>query len=109
VLVYVIAVDYDRYAILNSCLFPNTKRKSMPFNILHVLQIDCNMWLQVTMVRRVFIFRMEERSQVRWVAANMLNKHSWTTNKCWPSSLGLGEVLTIPQTKNEFCCETVNG
>ena len=33
------------------------------------------------------------------VTANILNKQSLTTYKGWPSSSGLGEVLTTPHRK----------
>jgi hypothetical protein len=61
------------------------------------------------MARCVFIFRKEERPPVWWVAANRWNKQSWTAKIVGLPAWGLGEVLTIPQTKNEFCCEAVNG
>ena len=36
----------------------------------------------------------------------MLNKQSWTVDKGWSTSLGLGEVLTTSQRKNLPSCET---
>jgi hypothetical protein len=37
---------------------------------------------------------------------NVLNKQSWTADKGWSTSLGLGDVLTTSQLKNWPCCET---
>ena len=33
------------------------------------------------------------------VAVNILNKQSWTTDKCGPPAWGLGVVLTTPHCK----------
>jgi hypothetical protein len=38
--IYVIAVDYDRYAILKYCFFHDSKRKFVPLKVLNVLRID---------------------------------------------------------------------
>jgi hypothetical protein len=38
------------------------------------------------------------------VAVNILNKQSRTADRGWPSSLGLGGVLTTPTAKH-ICCE----
>jgi hypothetical protein len=40
------------------------------------------------------------------VAANILDKQLWTTDKGWPPSSGLGKVLTTPPRKNWPCYGT---
>ena len=42
---------------------------------------------------------MEERSPVWRVAANILNKQSWTADTGSPPACGLSEVLTTPHRK----------
>jgi len=42
-------------------------------------------WVPVTTAWFVHRLRMEERPPVRWVAANILNKQSRTTDKEWSS------------------------
>jgi hypothetical protein len=45
--------------------------------------------------------------QIWRVAANVLNKQSWTADKGWSSSLGVGEGLTTPRRKIPACYETL--
>jgi hypothetical protein len=45
---------------------------------------------------RVLGLRMEERPTDMEVAANILNKQSWTDNNGWPSSLGVGRGVNNP-------------
>jgi hypothetical protein len=42
-----------------------------------------------------------EGLQIWRVAANILNKQSWTACKGWPSSLGVGQGLTTPHHKKK--------
>jgi len=49
---------------------------------------------------------MEERLPLWRVAANILNKQSWTANKELSSTWGFGKVLTTPRRKNWPCYET---
>jgi len=48
---------------------------------------------------------VQERSPIWRVAANILNKHSWTATRGGPPAWGLGEVLTTPHHKNVSCYE----
>jgi len=43
---------------------------------------------------------MEEQSPIWRVAANILNKHSWTATRGGPPAWGLGEVLVSSHRKN---------
>jgi len=45
---------------------------------------------------------MEELPRIWMVAANVWNNQSWTADKGWSSSLGVGEVLTTPHLKSGF-------
>ena len=56
-------------------------------------------WVPVTTTWHVLRLRIEERPPIWRVAANKLNKQSWTADKGWSSSLGLGEVLPTPPCK----------
>ena len=47
-------------------------------------------WVPVTTAWRVLNLRMGGRPPIWRVAANILNKQSRTTDKVWPSSLGVG-------------------
>jgi len=47
-------------------------------------------WVPVTTAWRVLRLRIEERPPLSRVAANKLNKQSWTADKVWSSSLGFG-------------------
>jgi hypothetical protein len=67
----------------------------------------CDEWVLVTKAWRFLRLRMEERHPIWRIAPNILNKQSRTTDKGWPSSFEVGEVLTIPHRKNVSCCETV--
>ena len=62
-------------------------------------------WVPVITAWRVLRLRVEEQPPVRRVAANILNKQSRKADKGWSSSLGLGEGLTTPHSKNVSCCE----
>jgi len=53
-------------------------------------------WVPVTMTWRILRLQMEGGPPIWRVAVNILNKQSQTADKGWPSSLGLGEVLTTP-------------
>jgi len=44
-----------------------------------------------------------ERSPICRLAANVLNKKPRTSDKRWSSSMGLGEMLTIPHHKTASC------
>ena len=54
---------------------------------------------------RVLSLRVEERPAIWRVAVYILNKQLWTADKGWSSSLGLGQVVTIPHHKNWPCYE----
>jgi hypothetical protein len=54
----------------------------------------------VTTAWYVLRLQMEERPPIWSVALNILNKQSWTVDKGWSSSLGLGEVLRDHHHKN---------
>jgi hypothetical protein len=61
--------------------------------LLHITLLVPNMSMisgSVTTAWRILKLRMEERSPVWRVALNILNKHSWTADKGWSSSLGVG-------------------
>ena len=47
-------------------------------------------WFPVTRAWRVLNVRLEERPPIRRVAASILNKQSWTSDKGWSSSLEVG-------------------
>jgi len=49
---------------------------------------------------------VEENTQMSRFAANILNNESRRADKGWSSSLGLGEVLTVPHRRNLPCYET---
>jgi hypothetical protein len=53
------------------------------------------MWVPVTTAWHVIRLRMEEWPPIWRVAVNILNTQSRTDDKGWPSSLGMGDVLTI--------------
>ena len=53
-------------------------------------RLPCDKWVPVTMTWRVLRLRMEERPPIWRVAANKLNKQSWTSDEGWSSSLGVG-------------------
>jgi hypothetical protein len=61
--VYAIAIDYDRYAILKYCILGSKRRKSIPFKYFHILQIDPDKWVQVTMAWCVLISGMRNGLQ----------------------------------------------
>jgi hypothetical protein len=67
---------------------------------------SCDKWVPVTTAWRVLRLRKEERPPIWRVAANVLNRKSRAADKGWSSSLGLGEVLTTPHSKNVSCYET---
>ena len=50
----------------------------------------CDKWVPVTRAWRVLRLRIEERPPIWRVAANIFNKQSWTVDKGWSSSLGVG-------------------
>jgi hypothetical protein len=50
----------------------------------------------------VLRLRREEQPPTWRVAANILNKQLWTTDKGWFSSLEVGGVLTILTIKTDF-------
>jgi hypothetical protein len=47
-------------------------------------------WVPVTMALYVLSLRMEEQPPTWKAAENILNKQSWTAEKGWSSSLGVG-------------------
>ena len=54
-------------------------------------------WVPVTTAWRVLRLRIEERPPIWRVAANnKLNKQSWTADKGWSSSLGVGRGANNP-------------
>ena len=55
---------------------------------------------------RVLRLRMKELPLIRRIDANILNKQSRTADNSLSSSLGFGEVLTIPHRKNVPSYET---
>ena len=56
--------------------------------------------LPVTTAWRVLRFRIEERPPIWRVAANKLNKQSWTADKGWSSSLGVVRGANNPSLQN---------
>jgi hypothetical protein len=50
----------------------------------------CDKWVPVTMAWHILRLWMEEWPPIWWVAANILNKQSWTAGEGWSSSLGVG-------------------
>jgi len=53
-------------------------------------------WVLVTTAWRFLRLRIEERSPIRRVAANKLNKQSRTAEGGWSSSLGVGRGANNP-------------
>ena len=53
-------------------------------------------WVPVTTALRVLTLRIEERPPIWRVAANKLNKQSWTSEKGWSSGLGVGRGANNP-------------
>ena len=53
----------------------------------------------VTTAWRVLRLPIEERPPIRRVAANILNKQSWTADEGWSSSLGVGRGAKTPPCK----------
>ena len=62
-------------------------------------------WVPVNMAWSVLRLRMMERPAIWRVEANILNKQSRTADKWWSCIWELGEVLTTPHRKNEYCYE----
>jgi hypothetical protein len=71
----------------HNCLHPAISCLSL---WLLTLCFPCDKWVPVTTAWRVLRLRMEERSPIWRVAANILNKQSRTADKEWSSSLGVG-------------------
>ena len=65
-------------------------------------------WVPVTTEWRVLRLRVEERSAIWRVVANILNMQWWTADKGWSSSLGLGGVLTTPHCKKVILLRNVH-
>ena len=62
--------------------------------------------MPVTTGWRVHRLRMEERSPIWRIAANILNKQWRTADKGWSSCLGgVGDKVTNPRLKNIPCYE----
>jgi hypothetical protein len=59
-----------------------------------------NYWVPVTTTCRVLRLQMEERPPILRVAANKLNKQSWTADEGWSSSLGVGRGVNNPPREN---------
>jgi hypothetical protein len=59
--------------------------------------VPCDKFVPVTTAWCVLRLWMEERPPVWRVAANILNKQSWTTDKGWSSSLGVGRGSGVPR------------
>ena len=55
----------------------------------------------VATARRVLKLRLEERPPIWRVAANILNKQSWTADKGWSSSLGVGRGANSSSPKKK--------
>jgi len=53
-------------------------------------QGNCDKWVPVAMAWHVLRSRIKERPSIWRVAANILHTQSWTANKGWSSSLGVG-------------------
>ena len=64
-------------------------------------------WVPVTKTWPVLRLRMEKRPQIWRVAANILNKKSWTADTGSPPAWGLGDVLTTPHYQNVSCYDMV--
>jgi len=62
-------------------------------------------WVPFTTAWRVLKLRIEERPPIWRVAANILNKQSWTADNGCPPAWGSGEVVTTAQGKNVSCRE----
>jgi hypothetical protein len=45
--------------------------------------------------------------QIWSVAANILNKQSWTVNRGWPSSLGVGQGANSPPTIKLYVLQSI--
>jgi len=60
------------------------------------LETMCSGWVPVTTAWRVLRLRIEERPPIWRVAANILNKQSWTADRGWSSSLGVGRGANNP-------------
>ena len=56
-------------------------------------------WVRGTTAWCVLGLRTEDLPPIWKVAANILNKQSWTADKDWSSSFGLCEVLSAPHLK----------
>ena len=75
------------YKNLSRCTVTWTlKKKGLP----KLQQLLNDKWVPVTTVWRVLRMRMEQRSPIWWVAANILNKQWRTADRKWPSSLEIG-------------------
>jgi hypothetical protein len=66
---------------------------------MYVSQVAVIRGVSVTMAWYVLRLQMEEWAPIWRVAVNILNKQSWTADKRWSSSLGVGVVLTNPHHK----------
>jgi hypothetical protein len=75
----------------NGCTHNKNGRLLTSLPILH-LQVLLSMLrgVPVPTAWRVLGLRMRNGLQIWRLAANILNKQSWTDNKGWPSSLGVG-------------------
>jgi len=74
-------------------MIENVYRSSWKSKVICTLHVY---WVPVTTAWRVLRLRIEERPPVRRVAANILNKQSWTADKGWSSSLGFGRGANNP-------------
>ena len=81
------------------------QRKNFAFFIFGNLWCVHYKWVPVTTAWYVLRLWMEEWPPIWRVAVYILNKQLWTADKGWSSSLGLGQVVTIPHHKNWPCYE----
>ena len=57
---------------------------------------SCSSFVAVFPLVLELLMLIEERPPIRRVAANKLNKQSWTADEGWSSSLGVGQGANNP-------------
>ena len=72
----------------HSHYFRSTRSSSNELSV-YITDMEC-LCVPVTTSWRILRLRMQERPPIWRVAANKLNKQSWTADKRWSSSLGVG-------------------
>ena len=69
----------------------------------HLIKSPNDTWVPVTRACSVLRLRMEERTPIWRVAANILNKQRGQQTRGGPPAWRLGEVLITPHSKNVSC------